>query len=146
MCIIVKNIVLTHKNTGYVCWRLRSPGMLVPWVGWAGDLSVLQQLELETSIKTLTGHLDGLVSEQSLEEPWFTESQALVSCNCIYGLPRWFSGKEPACQCGRCELDLWIGKIHLEKEMATPSSILSCLGNSMDRGTWQAIVHGVAKE
>ena len=99
--------------------------MLVPWVGWAGDLSVLQQLELETSIKTLTGHLDGLVSEQSLEEPWFTESQALVSCNCIYGLPRWLSGKEPACQYGRCEFDLWIGKIPLEKEMATHSVIIA---------------------
>ena len=32
----------------------------------------------------------------------------------------------------------------LEKEMATHSSI-SCLENSMDRGAWQATVHGVAK-
>ena len=31
----------------------------------------------------------------------------------------------------------------LEKEMATHPS---CLGNPMDRGTCQAIVHGVAKE
>ena len=94
--------------------------MLVPWVGWAGNLSVLQQLEQEASIKTLTGCLEGLVSEQSLEEPWFTESQALVSCKCVYGPPRWLSGKEPACQCGRCGCHLWIGKIALEKEMATP--------------------------
>ena len=33
----------------------------------------------------------------------------------------------------------------LEEEMATHSSILN-LGNPMDRGAWQAIVHGVAKE
>ena len=33
----------------------------------------------------------------------------------------------------------------LEKEMATHSSILTC-GNPMARGTWQARVHGVAKE
>ena len=33
----------------------------------------------------------------------------------------------------------------LEKEMATPSSIL-CLGNPMDRGAWQVAVHGVTKE
>ena len=32
----------------------------------------------------------------------------------------------------------------LEKEMATHSSI-SCLENSMNRGTWRATVHGVAK-
>ena len=32
----------------------------------------------------------------------------------------------------------------LEKEMATHSSI-SCLENPMDRGAWQAIVHGVTK-
>ena len=32
----------------------------------------------------------------------------------------------------------------LEKRMPTHSSIL-CLGNPMDRGAWQAIVHGVAK-
>ena len=35
----------------------------------------------------------------------------------------------------------------LEKEMATHSSILeySVLENPMDRGAWQAIVHGVAR-
>ena len=32
----------------------------------------------------------------------------------------------------------------LEKEMATHSSVLA-LGNSMDIGDWQAIVHGVTK-
>ena len=33
----------------------------------------------------------------------------------------------------------------LEKEMATHSSTLSCLENSMDRGAWQATVHGIAR-
>ena len=32
----------------------------------------------------------------------------------------------------------------LEKEMATHSSIF-CLENPMDRGAWQATVHGVAE-
>ena len=32
----------------------------------------------------------------------------------------------------------------LEKEMAIPLQY-SCLENSMDRGAWQAIVHGVTK-
>ena len=38
----------------------------------------------------------------------------------------------------------FIGKIPLEKEMATQSSILAWK-NSIDRGAWQAIVHGVTK-
>ena len=33
----------------------------------------------------------------------------------------------------------------LEKGTATHSSIYSCLGNPMDRGAWQATVHGVTK-
>ena len=33
----------------------------------------------------------------------------------------------------------------LEKGMATHSSILALRGNYVDRGTWWAIVHGVAK-
>ena len=33
----------------------------------------------------------------------------------------------------------------LEKEMETHSSILG-LGNPLDRGAWQVIVHGLAKE
>ena len=33
----------------------------------------------------------------------------------------------------------------LEKEIATHPSILS-VGNPMDRGAWQATVHGVSKE
>ena len=34
----------------------------------------------------------------------------------------------------------------LEKEMATHSSILAWRINPMDRGAWQATVHGLAKE
>ena len=44
------------------------------------------------------------------------------------GLPRWFSGKEPACQC-RSRFEPWVGNIpeySLEKEMATQSSVLAC--------------------
>ena len=33
----------------------------------------------------------------------------------------------------------------LEKDMATHSNFLA-LGNPMDRGAWQVIVHGVSKE
>ena len=38
----------------------------------------------------------------------------------------------------------WIGKICWEGNGKTLQ--YSCLGNTMDRGAWQAIVHGVSKE
>ena len=41
------------------------------------------------------------------------------------GLPWWFRGKEPACQCRRCGFDFCVWKIPLEKEMATHSGILA---------------------
>ena len=37
----------------------------------------------------------------------------------------------------------WVGKIPLEEEMATHSSV--SLENSMDSGAWRVTVHGVAK-
>jgi len=43
----------------------------------------------------------------------------------VYGhtseLSRWLSGEESACQRKIQEFDLWVGKIPLEKEMATDS-------------------------
>ena len=47
---------------------------------------------------------------------------------CLKGLLRWLSGKESACHlrgCRRYGFDPWVGKIPLEKEMATHSSILA---------------------
>ena len=44
--------------------------------------------------------------------------------------------------------EMWVCSLNwedpLEKEMETPSKY-SCLGNPMDRGAWQATVHGVTK-
>ena len=37
----------------------------------------------------------------------------------------------------------WVWENPLEKEIATPFQY-SCLENSMDKGTWQAIVLGIA--
>ena len=45
-------------------------------------------------------------------------------------------------------LEIWVWLLvredPLEKEMATHSSII-CLENPMNRGAWQAAVHGVAR-
>ena len=42
------------------------------------------------------------------------------------------------------EFDPWVGKIPLEEGMAIHSGILTWR-ITMDRGPWQATVHGVAK-
>ena len=48
------------------------------------------------------------------------------------------------CQCRRHGFDPWVGKIPCRREW--PPAHCSCLENPMDRGAWQAAVHGVAKE
>ena len=65
----------------------------------------------------------------------------------VIGLPLWLSNKESACSTGEARD---IGSIPglgrpLGEENGTPLQY-SCLGNPMDRGTWQATVHEVAKE
>ena len=58
------------------------------------------------------------------------------------GIPRWLRGKESACQCRRCRLDPWVGKI-LWRRKWKPTLAWK---NPMDRGAWQAVVHRVIKE
>ena len=41
------------------------------------------------------------------------------------GLPKWLRGKESACQFKGQMFNPWVGKIPLEKEMVTYSSILA---------------------
>ena len=60
-----------------------------------------------------------------------------------YGLPRWLSCKESACQAG--DAGSIPGSGRSSEEGNSNSLQYSCLGNPMDRGAWPAIVHGVAK-
>ena len=59
------------------------------------------------------------------------------------GLPRWLSGKESTCKAGDSglipELERSLGEGN-----GNPLQYF-CLGNPMNRGAWQAIVHGVAE-
>ena len=59
------------------------------------------------------------------------------------GLPRWFSGKESTYQAGDWGSIAGLGR-SLGEGNGNPLQY-SCLGNSMDWGSWQATVHGVAK-
>ena len=61
-----------------------------------------------------------------------------------WGRPWWLSGKESACQCRRCKFDLRVGNISWRRKWKPTPVFL--LGNSVDRGTWQATVHEGCKE
>ena len=46
-------------------------------------------------------------------------------------------------QCRRPGFDPWVGKIPWKRKWK-PFAVF-CLGNPMDKGAWQATIHGVAK-
>ena len=58
------------------------------------------------------------------------------------GLPRWLSSKESDCQAADESSIPGLGRSPGEGNDNTLQ--YSCLENSMDRGAWQARVHGVA--
>ena len=78
---------------------------------------------------------------------WSLFSMLLTPPLKTWGFPGGTSGKESACQCRRCKrggFNPWVGKSARRGGHSNPLQF-SCLGNPMDRGTWQATVHRVAK-
>ena len=61
----------------------------------------------------------------------------------ILRLPRWLSGKESACNAG--DVGLIPGSGRSPGGGNGNPLQYSCLENSMDRGVWWIIVHGVTK-
>ena len=59
-------------------------------------------------------------------------------------LPWWISSKESTCNAG--DVILIPGSGRSPGEVNGNPLQYSCLGNSMERGVWWAIVHGVTKE
>ena len=62
----------------------------------------------------------------------------------ILGFPRGSDSKESVCDVGNLALILGLGRYPREEGMSTHSSILAWR-IPMDRGAWQAAVHGVTK-
>ena len=60
-----------------------------------------------------------------------------------YGLPRWLSGKESACNAGDSGLIPGLGRSPGKGDGNALQ--YSCLGNPMDRGAWQVTGHGVTR-
>ena len=61
----------------------------------------------------------------------------------ILEIPRWLSGKESVCQLG--DVGLTHGSERSSGEGNGNALQYSFLGNSMDRGAWQAAIHGVTE-
>ena len=74
--------------------------------------------------------------------PWQEHVQKEIKSE--VGLPRWLSGKESSCNAGDEGLTPVSGKSP-GKGNGNPLQN-SCLGNPMDRGAWQATVHGVGHD
>ena len=62
----------------------------------------------------------------------------------LLGLPWWLSSKEVTCNAGDTGSIPGLGRSPGERN-DNPLQY-SCLGNLIERGTWQATVHGVAKQ
>ena len=74
---------------------------------------------------------------------WNQYSQCFKTCNFKSGFPSGSNGKESACNAG--DLDLIPESGRSPGEGNGYPLQYSCLENSMDRGAWQANIHGVTK-
>ena len=90
--------------------------------------------------------LTDLISLQSKGLSSFLWCQIIITITDYIGLPSWLSSKESACN---AEATGDVGLIPgLGRSLGGEHGNLlqySCLENLMDRGGWQATVHGVAK-
>ena len=142
---------LTQSRIYLQCKRHR----FNPWVGKTpgeGNGYPLQYSCLENPMDRETGWLQS-TEMQRAQHDWVTNTftfffffPVTIRLCTTPGLPRWLNGKESASQCRRHrrhEFHLWVGKIPW-KGNGNPLQY-SCLENPMDRGTWQATVHGVSK-
>ena len=75
------------------------------------------------------------------EDPWRRDRLPTLV---FMGFPGGSDGKESALQPGRPGFDPWVGKIPWRRVWLTHSSILAWR-IPLDRGAWQATVHGVTK-
>ena len=106
-------------------------------------LSVYSSIHLFTYLSIyLSDHLSVYLSRACLvlvlSHVWLFVTQGLELCDFSGGS----DGKESVCNmdCNRPGFDPWVGKIPWRRKWQ-----YSCLENPMDRGTWRATVHGIAK-
>ena len=117
LCLLHFRLILYHWTTGV---------FLLSYIKIFSWITAVCTLVSSSKLWTLWGQIKHLTSF------WFSTQHK--------GLPRWCTGKESACRYRRHGFDPCVRKI--------PSGSLlqySCPENPMDRGAWQAMVHGVTK-
>ena len=75
-------------------------------------------LELENILSQVKFKVEP--GEGGLRQQLTTHVQARLS----FGLPRWFSGKEPTCQCKRHSFNSWVGEIPWRKKRQPTPALL----------------------
>ena len=69
-----------------------------------------------------------------------------ISIIATTGLPGWYTGKESTCQCKRSKGHSSVPELGRSSGVGNGKLLqYSCLENSIYRGFWWAVVHGVAK-
>ena len=82
----------------------------------------------------------------NLERSQYFNSSILCGYDGYGGLPQWLSGKESTCNAGAAgDIGLIPGLGRSPGEGNGSPLQYCCLENPMNRGAWQAAVHGVAK-
>ena len=89
-----------------------------------------------------TNRIKGWIRKNSFSLPEGFWAESFVFRG-LLGFPRWCSGKESVSLCRRHGFDPWVGKI---PGVGNGNPLqYSCLENSMNRGAWWAMLHGVTK-
>ena len=102
-------------------------------------LSILKKCACLSSVCLLQKKMSAQVLCPFLNKKNFLK----LICISSFGLPRWLSFKETACQAGDAGSIPELGRCSGE-ENSYPLQY-SCLGNPMDRRAWQTTVHGVPR-
>ena len=92
---------------------------------------------------TLCGPMDCSIVNSTLNLLWYVNQEFVENCVSFYGFPGGSDGKASAYNAGDLGSILGLGRSPGEGH-GNPLQY-SYLENPMDRGTWEATVHGIAK-
>ena len=133
------------------CWRRL---LRVPWTARRSNQSILKEINPEYSLERQVGSpCSPKDSQEASPAPHFKGINSLSfsllygpTLTSIQGLPCWLHRKESACHAGATgDLCSITGSGRSPGGGHGSPLQYSCLKNYMDRGAWQATVHGVAK-